>query len=422
MIDPSLLRTDPEKLRAVVRAKRLDVDIDQLVALDERRRALIQEVDRGLQARKAAARKAGHVDEASRARMVQEQRAEKAALSHARDELARVEAERDAMLLRVPGLLADDVPDGDSDEDNLELRRWGTPRESSQSPDHLEILKRLDGLYREEAIGVAGSRAYALRGVGARLEQAVLRFAWDLVLERGAEPVSPPVLVRGDALLGTGFFPNGEEDTYAVPADDLYLAGTSEVALVALQRGKTFTDDDLPRRFVGMSTCFRREAGAGGRDTRGLYRVHQFQKVEQVSFTPPTLEAQAAEHERLLQVAEDILQRLELPYRVALACSGETGFGQYRKNEVETWMPSRGAFGETHSCSSLLDFQARRCALKYRSEGKARFVYTLNNTAIASPRILIPLLETHYDDGVIHVPAALQPYLGGQQTLAVGPE
>jgi seryl-tRNA synthetase len=417
MIDPALLRSDLETLRKVVAAKGFEVDLDRLVQLDERRRALTQSVEQAQAERKRVAQELRSADEETRARVAEQRREQAARLDREREELQEVERERTDLLLRVPGLLAADVPPGQSDEDNVELRRWGTPRVEDGLLEHLELLERLGGLLREQAREVAGSRAYALIGPGARLEQAVLRFAWDLVCERGAEPVSPPVLVRGEALTATGFFPNGEEDTYSVPEDDLYLVGTSEVALIALQRGQTFTEEDLPRRFVAVSTCFRREAGAAGRDTRGLYRVHQFQKVEQVSLVRPDLEEQAAEHERLLAVSETILQMLELPYRVALACAGETGFGQYRKNEIETWMPSRGSFGETHSCSSLLDFQARRSTIRYRGSQGGRFVYTLNNTAIASPRILIPLLEAHQDGEVVRIPQALRPYLGGDTEL-----
>ncbi len=417
MIDPALLRSDVEKLRATVAAKGFEVDLDRLVALDERRRELMQSVEQAQAERKRVSQELRSADEETRARVAAQRRAEGERLDREREELQEVERERTDLLLRVPGLLAPDVPPGTGDEDNVELRRWGTPREEQGLLDHLDLLERMGGLMREQAREVAGSRAYALSGPGARLEQAVLRFAWDLVCERGAVPVSPPVLVRGEALTATGFFPNGEEDTYAVPQDDLYLAGTSEVALVALQRDQTLTDEDLPRRLVAVSTCFRREAGAAGRDTRGLYRVHQFQKVEQVSIVRPDLEEQAAEHERLLNVSESILQMLELPHRVALACAGETGFGQYRKNEIETWMPSRASFGETHSCSSLLDFQSRRSGIRYRGEGGKRFVYTLNNTAIASPRILIPLLEAHQDGEVVRIPEALRPYLGGDSEL-----
>jgi seryl-tRNA synthetase len=417
MIDPALLRSDVETLRAVVAAKGFEVDLDRLVELDERRRALTQSVEQAQAERKRVAQELRDADEQTRARVAAQRREEAARLDREREELQEVERERTDLLLRVPGLLAPDVPAGQSDEDNVELRRWGAPREKEGLRDHLELLERLGGLLREQAREVAGSRAYALTGPGARLEQAVLRLAWDVVCERGAEPVSPPVLVRGEALTATGFFPNGEEDTYSVPDDDLYLVGTSEVALIALQRDQTFTDEDLPRRFVAVSTCFRREAGAAGRDTRGLYRVHQFQKVEQVSLVRPDLEEQAAEHERLLGVSEEILQMLELPYRVALACAGETGFGQYRKNEIETWMPSRASFGETHSCSSLLDFQSRRSSIRYRGSEGGRFVYTLNNTAIASPRILIPLLEVHQDGEVVRIPQALRSYLGGTSEL-----
>jgi seryl-tRNA synthetase len=222
-------------------------------------------------------------------------------------------------------------------------------------------------------------------------------------------------MVREAAMIGTGYFPIGVDDAYAIDKDGLYLAGTSEVALVAMNAGKTFLEAELPRRYVGVSTCFRREAGAAGRDTRGLYRVHQFQKVEQIVISPADPERSAIEHQALLQNAEEILQALELPYRIVAVCTGELGIGQVRKNDIETWMPSRAAYGETHSCSTLHDFQARRLNIRCLSaEGEKKFAHTLNNTAVASPRILIPLLENHQrQDGSIHIPTALRPYLNG---------
>jgi seryl-tRNA synthetase len=269
----------------------------------------------------------------------------------------------------------------------------------------------------------AGGRSYALMGTGALLELAVTRLAVDTLVERGLTMVIPPVMVKERAMTGTGFFPLGREEAYAITADDLFLVGTSEVPLVSLHADETFEASALPIRYAGISNCFRREAGAYGKDTKGLYRVHQFTKVEQVVFCVPDEEVAEKEHYQLLGNAEAILAKLEIPYRVAIACTGEIGLGQTRKHEVESWMPGRndgkGAYNETHSCSTLGDFQARRSNIRVRTaDGTTAFAYTLNNTAVASPRILIPLLENHQNaDGSITLPKALVPYMNGVSVL-----
>jgi seryl-tRNA synthetase len=235
----------------------------------------------------------------------------------------------------------------------------------------------------------------------------------------GFSPVIPPVLVREEAMYGTGFFPAERFEIYEVVDEGLYLTGTSEVALAGLHMGEILDRDQLPLRYTAFSTNFRREAGAAGRDTRGLYRVHMFQKVEQVILCAADPEASLREHLLLLANSEEILQKLGLPYRVALACTAELGLGQIRKHEVESWMPSRNAYAETHSCSTLSDFQARRSNIRYQGpSSKPQFVHTLNNTAIASPRILIPILENYQQaDGSVVIPEVLRPYLGGRERL-----
>ena len=243
--------------------------------------------------------------------------------------------------------------------------------------------------------------------------------AIDILLERDYELVSGPVMVTEEALIGTGFFPYGKEDTYVLERDDKYLVGTSEVMLVSLNAGEILDPQDFPIRYTGLSPCFRREAGSAGKDTRGIYRVHQFTKVEQVIICRDDVEASRALHDELLGNSETLLQRLGVPYRVALACTGEIGLGQVLKHEIESWMPSREAYAETHSCSSLYDYQSRRSKIRYRHEdGNTRFCYTLNNTMVASPRILIPLLENFQQaDGSVVVPEALRPYMNGREVI-----
>jgi seryl-tRNA synthetase len=312
------------------------------------------------------------------------------------------------------------VPLGGGEEDNVEVRKVGTPRAFDFEPkDHVVLCGLLGLVDQDGPRKYAGGRSYALKGMGAILELAVTRLAVDVLVSRGLTMVIPPVMVKERALVGTGFFPSGREEAYSIPEDGLFLVGTSEVPLVSLHCDDILDAASLPIRYAGISPCFRREAGAAGKDTKGLYRVHQFTKVEQVVFCLPDEAVAEEEHYKLLANAEAVLEKLEIPYRVALACTGEIGIGQTRKHEVESWMPGRNAYSETHSCSTLGDFQSRRSNIRLRlADGTLTFPYTLNNTAIASPRILIPLLENHQNaDGSVTLPKALVPYMNGVDVL-----
>jgi len=268
-------------------------------------------------------------------------------------------------------------------------------------------------------VKVAGSRSYFLKNKAVFLEMALCRFVMDFLSTRGFTPMIVPQLVKEKAMQGTGYFPIGYDQAYSITEDELFLIGTSEVSLVSYHQDEIIPLSDLPLRYAGVSSCYRREAGTYGKDTKGLYRVHQFQKVEQVVFCEADYEKAEALHYEILGNTEAILQALELPYRVCLACTGEIGIGQIRKHEVETWMPSREAYCETHSCSTLGDFQARRSGIRYRdANGDMRYVFTLNNTGIATPRIFIPLLENHQNsDGSITIPKALRPYMNGVEVI-----
>jgi len=281
----------------------------------------------------------------------------------------------------------------------------------------VELCEIHDMLDTQRGAKVAGSRSYYLKNDAVFLEMAVNRFVLDFLASCGFAPMSVPLLVKEKAMQGTGYFPIGYDQAYKLPEDDLYLVGTSEVSLVSYHEDEVLQLSQFPIKYSGISSCFRREAGTYGRDTRGLYRVHQFQKVEQVVFCEADDAKAEALHYELLGNAEAILQALELPYRVVLACTGEIGIGQTRKHDIEAWMPSRGAYCETHSCSTLNDFQTRRLGIRYRdAKGEMRYAFTLNCTGLASPRILIPLLENHQNaDGSIAIPKVLQPYMGGRE-------
>ena len=419
MIDLTQLKNNEQAIRDAIAKKHIDVDFDKFLIVNAEQEELKAKVDKLRQLRNELSEQIAKVngDKAELVARSKENNGQLAQLETRYNELQQMWLE---LAARLPGLPHPNAPVGVDDGDNLERHKCGTPRARQDTPrDHIELAHMHKMVDFDNAREIAGSRAYALTGWGALLEMAVMRFAFDKVLARGYTPVLPPVMVRENAMFGTGYFPIGQENAYELAKDKLFLTGTAEVGIVALQAGKTFDLNAMPKRFVGMSTCFRREVGAAGKDTRGLYRMHQFQKVEQVIICPADEELAQAEHDQLLLNSEMILQALELPYRVVECCTGELGLGQHRKYDVETWMPSRNAYGETHSASNLRDFQARRLNIKYRDEnGKKQFAFTLNNTAIASPRILIALMENHQlSDGTIYIPPALRPYLGNKEYI-----
>lgn len=420
MIDIKEVRQKPELYKQALKRKRIELDLDRLLALDNQCRALQTKVDDLRRQRNELSEATKNIAPNERETHLTQAKKIAQDLGEQTEALQKLQSEFQHMLLHVPNIPADETPDGESDLDNVEIRRWGTvPTFDFPARDHIELarLHRLANF--EDARLFAGSRAYALTGMGALLEIALMRFAIDRLIAKGFVLVAPPLMVKDTAMTGTGYFPIGAENAYALERDDLFLIGTSEVPIVALHANHTYLQEQLPLRYAGISTCFRREAGAAGKDTRGLYRVHQFQKVEQVAITTNHADETNSMHFELLQNSEELLQALELPYRVVTVCAGELAIGQVRKHDIETWMPSRNSYGETHSCSTLNEFQARRLAIKYVDENGAKhYVHTLNNTAIATPRILIPLLENHQRaDGSIYVPAALRPYIGGQEFL-----
>lgn len=420
MIDLRLLRENPDLFREAAQKKRIPADIDAVVDTDSQLRSLRVEVENLRSERNQVSKSVGRLQGAEREAALEEAKTLRESLEAKEPQLKELEERLDQLILTVPNLPSPDAPVGATEEDNVEIRRWGTPREFDFEPkDHVDLALSLDLVDFQRGSKVSGSRFYFLKNEGALLEMAVLRFAMDRLYARGFSPMSVPVIVREEAMSGTGYFPLGRDEAYSLERGDGFLVGTSEVSLVAYHMDDVISAEELPLRYAGFSPCFRREAGAAGKDTRGLYRVHQFYKVEQVIIAPNDDELVRQEHEGLVANVEGILQALGLPYRVALACTGEMGMGQTWKHEIETWMPSRSAYSETHSCSTLGEFQARRCNIRYRdAEGKMRFCQTLNNTAVASPRILIPLLETYQQaDGSVKIPEALQPYMNGLTEL-----
>jgi len=418
MIDTDDIQKSPDKYRAAIRTKRIPLDLDELLLVRTERKQTKKTVDDLRQNRNRITKLVK--DGKDRDKHIEEGKLLGEELKAAEACLSNLERRFEELAALVPGLPDPETPEGETDADNVEVKRIGTPRNFDFTPrDHLELAAMHKMVNMDGAREIAGSRAYALMGPGALLELAVLQFALHHVVQKGFNPVLPPLLVNETAMFGTGYFPLGEDSAYHLEKDNLYLTGTSEVGAVSIHINQTIDVEELPLRYAGISPCFRREAGAAGRDTKGFYRVHQFQKVEQVVFCANDPEVSRAEHNALLNNAEEIVQALELPYRVVAVCTGDMGLGQVRKHDIETWMPSRNGYGETHSCSTFYDFQARRLNIKYKDkEGKRQFVHTLNNTAIASPRILIAIMENHQNrDGSINVPKALRPFLNNQEVL-----
>ena len=369
---------------------------------------------------KAGGKQLGKLSPDEREAFLAKQKELKAQLQVLEEEEKSLRSQLYEQLSLVPNIPDDEVPDGKDDAENDEVRRVGEVRAFDFEPRaHYEIGEAQGWLDFARAAEISGSRNYVLFGDLALLHDAVLRYAVELLVDRGFTPVDPPMLVRDGAMFGTGFFPGGEEQTYRCEKDGLNLIGTSEVPVTSLHGGEILSEKDLPKMYVARSACFRREAGTYGKDTRGLYRVHQFQKVEQVIVDVADRERSLAHHQSIVQNAEDMLQAFGLPYRVVNVCGGDLGVPQAMKYDIETWMPSRESYGETHSASRFYDYQARRLNLRYRPEkGKPLFCHTLNNTVAASPRILIPLIENHQNaDGTVTLPEVLRPFFGGREVI-----
>lgn len=436
MIDIKLVRENPDLVRKACELKGLRFDIDRVLTLDARRRVLETEFNESRHKQKLAGETIAKASKEERAALQQEMGKLKARLKEIEEELGAIEKETHDLMLLAPQIPSPKAPVGKSAEDNVEVRRAGKPRKASEFGfpfrDHVELGSELGLFDFDRGVKLAGSRNYVLTGPGAMLHEAVLRLAWDIMQRRQVAaphdsqtllrftPLTVPVLVNDRLMYGTGFFPLHREEVYLVERDEQSLVGTAEVPVTGLHMDEILDEKELPRLYVARSTCFRREAGAAGRDTRGLYRIHFFDKLEQVIIC----RADAAEaeywHDQIIANSELVLQALELPYRLMEVCTGDMGQGKVRMYDIETWMPSRDGYGETHSASSFHDFQARRLNIRYRDgAGKVHVCYTLNNTVIASPRILIPLIENHQTaDGGIHIPVSLRPYMNGMERIA----
>ena len=474
MIDLKDLRANTDRYRAGATSKRIAVDIDALLGVDGRLRAATTEREQLAAEKNRIGKQIGQIA----GRLKKAQDPEKADLQQQMNALqerpnqikqreqqlqqiiGELEPTRDDLWLSVPQPPDDDVPRGDGSRDNVAVRCWNPPgfdasrtfaeNRGFEPKSHIDIGHDLGLFDFKRGVKMAGTRSYVLVGDGMRLHQAVLRLAFDfMVQENGFTPMSVPVLVRDAMMVGTGFFPHGKDQTYSIsgsdpdiveessvananrhPAQDLYLTGTGEVGLMGYHEGEILDAETLPRCYTTVSTCFRREAGAAGKDTAGLFRIHQFEKVEQVVICRADEAESRRWHHQMIDFVEQFLRKLELPYRLLQCCTGDLGPKNADQIDIECWMPGRGeagpdgrpmgAYAETHSASRLYEFQCRRLNIRYRDPDSrsTRFCHALNNTVVASPRILIPILEIYQNaDGTVTVPSALRPHLGGAERI-----
>ncbi len=412
MIDINVLRNERSRLAESLARRGVEVDLDALSTLDEQRRAVRTEAEELRAAQKSAGKAIATLDGDEKQAAIEDASRLAAEYKSLVTKADVLDEQFDAVWITLPNLTDPTAADGHHEEDAVELRRVGeVPVFDFEAKDHVELGAALGVLDVERAAKVSGSRFGFIMGDLAIVEFALVRYAMDMLMPHGFVPMIPPVLVRDQALYGTGFFPGDAEQVYSIPDDDMYLVGTSEVPIAAFHTDEIFEADALPIRYAGYSTCFRREAGTYGKDTRGIFRVHQFDKVEMFSFVTP--DAASAEHDFLLEREEELLAGLELPYRVVNVAAGDLGSSAAKKYDIEAWFPSQERYREVTSTSNTTDYQSRRLKIRYRTDSGNEFVNTLNGTAIAVGRILIALMENHQQaDGGIRIPSALAPYTG----------
>ncbi len=415
MLALDFVKANRETVERAIRDKGVELDLDALLALDGEIRAAKTEIDRLRAERNSVSAKFKDASPEERAELGQRAKEAGARASALEAELSTRDSELRAMMLKLPGIPYEGAPVGPDETYNRVIRTVGEPPRFEFEPlDHVALIEKNGWGDLSRVTQVSGSRTYCLKGALALLETKLMGWALDRIAQAGFTPITVPAIAREQAFLNQGQFPGHREETYELPNDDLWLAGTAEVVLTSLHSGEIIEADKLPVLYAGFSPCFRREAGSAGKDVRGLLRVHQFVKVEQYVVCEAD-EAQSAEwHATLLRLAEDLLRSLEIPFQVIETSTGDMGLGKYRMNDIESWVPSLGKYRETHSCSTLHDWQARRANIRYRgADGKVRFAHTLNNTALASPRILVPLLENHQTaDGRVRLPEALRDLMG----------
>tara|TARA_Y100000816_G_scaffold199396_1_gene146209 strand:+ start:133 stop:1383 length:1251 start_codon:yes stop_codon:yes gene_type:complete len=400
MLDPAILKDNLEALESNISKRDLKIDVNYLVSLNEERKSLRFNAEQKRSQQKELGKQIANAVEKEKEALLNKASDLSNEVKLLFEQVDEKDEEFLNLWIKIPNLISNTSPDGKSDQDNLEIKKVGNVKDISNPKNHLEIASNLNLIDVEKASEVSGSRFAYLFGDLVKIEFNLVSWALDKLSEKGFTPTVPPVLVRENALYGTGFFPDDAEQVYEIPNDDLYLVGTSEVPLAALHTNEIINMDELPIRYAGFSTCFRREAGTYGKDTTGIFRVHQFDKVEMFSFCNP--EKSEEEHEFILSVEEELLQSLEIPYRVVDVCAGDLGASAAKKYDIEAWIPSQNTYREVTSCSNTTSFQARRLNIRAKSEGETSILHTLNGTAIAVGRILIALIENNQtEDGKV---------------------
>jgi len=415
MLALDFVKTNRETVDRAIRDKGVELDLEALLTLDAEVRASKTEIERLRAERNAISAQFPKASPEEKAELGRKAKEAGALASALEGELSSKEAELKALMLKLPGIPYEGAPVGPDETYNQVIRTVGElPNFDFEPLDHVALIEKNDWADLSRVTQVSGSRTYCLKGALALLETKLMAWALEMIANAGFTPITVPAIAREQAFLNQGQFPGHKEETYELPNDDLWLAGTAEVVLTSLHAGEIVENDKLPILYAGYSPCFRREAGSAGKDVRGLLRVHQFVKVEQYVVCEADDAQSASWHARLLELAESLLEALEIPYQVIETSTGDMGLGKYRMNDIESWVPSLGKYRETHSCSTLHDWQARRANIRYRGrDGKVRFAHTLNNTALASPRILVPLLENHQTaEGRVRLPKAMQELMG----------
>jgi seryl-tRNA synthetase len=415
MLDIKFIRENPDKVKEACRKKNIKFDVDNLLSLDAKRRELIVSMEKKSAMKNQANKR---IQEAKtkeeREAVIAQMRELDRNSDNEGEEFKKLDEEFQKLLLLVPNVPDESVPEGASDADNVEARKWGKIRDFDfPVKDHVQLAKDLDLVDFERGTKVAGFRGYFLKREAFQICLAIWQYAMDILIKKGFIPVEAPSLVNEAAMTGTGYLPQSKDEVYQTH-DGMYLAGTSEVSVMSYHSGEILKEEDLPIRYMGFSPCYRTEIGSYGKDTQGIFRVHEFMKIEQVVLCKNDKEESVRLHEEITKNAEEILQGLEIPYHVVVNCAGDLGLGQVKKYDIECWNPSQQKYRETNSASYFFDFQTRRLGIRYRGkDGEIRYAHSLNNTGIATPRVLIPLLENNQQkDGSIKMPKALQKYLG----------
>ncbi len=422
MLDIKFIRENKDLVNEGAKKKHIKFDATDLIKADDKRKELLTEIEKMRAEQNEVSFRLPQLKEAGqKAELIGQMKILKEKLQAEEEKLKEVMKEWQLLMLQVPNIPDISVPDGDTDEANKEVKTWGEiPKFDFTPKDHIEIMERLDLADFETGTKVSGFRGYFLKNEGAELEFAIMQLTVDLFREKHPEYsfMIVPSLVKRETLMGTGYLPQAEEEIYKTQDAD-YLSGTAEVPSMSYYADKTLKKEELPKKMLVFSPCFRREAGSYSKDTKGLMRVHEFYKLEQIILCEASHEVSVKHHEELLLNAEELIQSLKLPYHVVVNCGADLGLGQVKKYDIEIWVPSQNKYRETHSCSYFHDFQTRRLNIRYKdADGKMKFTHSLNNTAVAMPRILIQLLENNQlADGSVKIPEVLRKYMGGKEYI-----